>query len=170
MKFLLIIACALLLLSCGQDAQTPWYADAAPQDAAVDASSDFTIMAVMPPKRAALHWQIDTNCMDHGLPLVKFFDQVSGETYGPYFAVGTVNLALDCVEGHEICWGAWMGVGDYYDCSQADETGECYHVDWNSEYRSWGCGKNCDRGVSLWYCPRCDSSAPLKHIWLNCGG
>jgi len=89
-------------------------------------------------KETHMIWRFLHNC--HSQPNVFFKDTINGQIWGPY---QEKEVKIKCQIGHEICYGAWLGMGPYSDCSHADETGSCTGVDWNDTYYEWGCGKNC---------------------------
>lgn len=123
-------------------------------------------------ERNTIEWEVSTNCGNQpGNPKLMFYDKQSGETFGPYtLNTAKKNIEVWCKKGNEICWGAWMGKGNYHDCSKADETGYCVLVKWNPLYYTWGCGEDCSKySVPTWYCPYCyDNNS--KDIYLSCGG
>jgi hypothetical protein len=165
-KYLLILS--FLLISCGET-ETIFVAMEGGSEADAQVFQPIKNV-ILPVERSTLTWKVKTNCKKAGgTPIVKFFDKWSGETYGPYVIDHNKYITLDCIKGNRVCWGAWMGDGPYYDCSQADETGYCYYVEWNEEYRIWGCGPKCTKGIPSCYCPYCYSEAPLKNIFISCG-
>ena len=167
-KYLMLLS---FICSCGGDVTELVIPDASPDIQSVD-HTNFQVVknAVLPAERSTLTWRVQTNCgKAGGTPIVKFFDKWTGATYGPYVIDHDQYITLDCIKGNRVCWGAWMGSGPYYDCSQADETGYCYYVKWNEEYRIWGCGPKCTKGVPSCYCPYCYAEAPLKNIFISCG-
>jgi len=125
-------------------------------------------------ERATIKWEVSTSCGNQhpGTPTLVFYDKQSGEILGPYtLAAAKQNIDIWCRKGNEICWGAWLGKGNYYDCSKADETGYCSHVKWNPYYYTWGCGEDCSKySIPKWYCPYCYDSDYSRGIHLSCGG
>lgn len=104
-----------------------------------------------------------------GIPTLEFYDLSSNTSSGTYSIDTPLKVInIQCYEGTELCWGAWLGKSGYYDCSQADKTGYCFLVKEDPEYYSWGCGKNCSHGASSWQCISCNNGY-LGQISLNCG-
>jgi len=99
---------------------------------------------------ATIKWEVSVDCgKTIGNPTLEFYSKESGAVLGTHILSNShINISVSCIEGHEVCWGAWI----------------------DKENFSWGCGKNCTDSVPSWYCAYCYDDSFAKNIHLNCGG